>query len=58
MKYPAANQARIDTRSDHGQTSAEYSVLLALVLLVVAAAVTVLNGAVLSVLGRVAGALS
>lgn len=55
MKNPAATLTTL--RSQAAQTSAEYSVMLALILLAVVAAVAVLNSAVLDVLGRVAGVL-
>jgi Flp pilus assembly pilin Flp len=53
MNNTAANHSQIDPRSDSGQTMAEYSVLVGLIVLAVAAAVTVLNSAVLSLIGRV-----
>jgi Flp pilus assembly pilin Flp len=41
--------------SEHGQTMAEYSVMLGLILLVGAAVFAALNAAILSLLGRVTG---
>jgi Flp pilus assembly pilin Flp len=58
MKNPAANTPSLDVRSQTGQTMAEYGVMLGLIVLGVAAAVAVLNSAVLSVLGRIATALT
>jgi Flp pilus assembly pilin Flp len=55
MKNPAANNSQIDPRSESGQTMAEYGVLVGIIVLGVAAAVTVLNSAVLSLIGRVSG---
>lgn len=40
--------------SENGQTMAEYGVVLALIVLAAAGAITVLNSAVLSLFGRVA----
>jgi Flp pilus assembly pilin Flp len=50
----AMNTASI-TSSEHGQTMAEYSVMLGLILLVGAAVFAALNAAILSLLGRVTG---
>lgn len=58
MNNTAANISNVDVRSERGQTMAEYSVMLGLIVLTVFAAVAVLNSAVLSVLGRIASALS
>ena len=58
MKNTAANH---DTSSplhdESGQTMAEYGVMLALITLGVVGALTLLNGAVLGMFGRIAGFL-
>jgi Flp pilus assembly pilin Flp len=46
-----------DMRSERGQTMAEYGVVIALITLGVVAAFTLLNAAVLGMLGRIAGYL-
>jgi Flp pilus assembly pilin Flp len=58
MTTPAANiRTRIDLRAERGQTMAEYGVMIALITLGVVAAFTLLNTAVLGMLGRIAGYL-
>jgi Flp pilus assembly pilin Flp len=58
MKNPAANTTlRVDPCSERGQTMAEYGVIIALITLAVVSAFTLLNSAVVGMLGRVAGYL-
>jgi Flp pilus assembly pilin Flp len=46
------------TSSEQGQTMAEYSIMLGLILIVGAAVFTALNAAILSLFGRAAGLFS
>lgn len=48
---------RSHPRAESGQTMAEYSLVLALIVLAAAGAITVLNSAVLSLFARVAALL-
>jgi Flp pilus assembly pilin Flp len=45
-------------RDEHGQTMAEYGVVLAVIALIVVVALTALSGAISGTLGRVTGFLS
>jgi Flp pilus assembly pilin Flp len=54
---PAATNTPNDQRAERGQTMAEYSVVIALITLAIVAAFALLNGAVISMLGRVTGFL-
>jgi Flp pilus assembly pilin Flp len=55
MKNPAATKIFPAARAERGQTMAEYSVMLALIALAIVAALMLLNEAVISMFGRVAG---
>jgi Flp pilus assembly pilin Flp len=57
MKNPAANTPLSTMRAEDGQTMAEYGVVIALITLAVVGGFTLLNNAVLGMLGRVAGLL-
>ena len=59
MTTPAANirTPHPTLRAERGQTMAEYGVMIALITLGVVAAFTLLNTAVLGMLGRIAGYL-
>jgi Flp pilus assembly pilin Flp len=48
-------EARLDVRSEKGQTMAEYAVVLAVITLVVIGAIQLLGGNISSAVSRVAG---
>lgn len=58
MKTAAATKFPLAARAEHGQTMAEYSVIVALITLAVVAGFALLNGAVLSMFGRISGYLT
>jgi Flp pilus assembly pilin Flp len=57
MTNPAASNHNLESRNERGQTMAEYSVVIALITLAIVGAFTLMNNAVLGMLGRVAGYL-
>jgi Flp pilus assembly pilin Flp len=57
MKHTAANHSPTRFLAETGQTMAEYGVVLALITLGVVGALTVLDGAVVGMFGRIAGYL-
>jgi Flp pilus assembly pilin Flp len=57
MNHTAATHTHLQVRDETGQTMAEYGVMIALITLGVVGAFTLLNSAVLGMLGRIAGYL-
>jgi Flp pilus assembly pilin Flp len=57
MNPAASTTTLIVARAENGQTMAEYGVVLALITLGVVGALTVLDGAIVGMFGRIAGFL-
>ena len=57
MNLPAATKPLTIARAESGQTMAEYGVVLALITLGVVGALTILDGAIVGMFGRITGFL-
>ena len=57
MTTPAATDTPTRTLDETGQTMAEYGVMLALITLGVVGALTILDGAIVGMFGRITGFL-